>query len=264
MKRFTKYGITATLAALVTIGAASSALAAGWQKNSSGWWYATNTDNTTWHVNGWQWIDGNGDGVSECYYFDGNGYLITNGTTPDGYNVNSDGQWMINNAVQTKGGTAQQTQGSVTQQTKGNAAGKTALETLLSSDTTAAVEKNKIIIADSGTKYSNPLDILVNPGFEYPMSFDLNGKYTTMTFMYDMDTVLFDDLHPTTSTWKKMGAELTMVDENDNVIWEDTLAADNEVGTATVNVTGVKKVSIYCQPMDSNRIKLILKDGFVY
>lgn len=256
MKRFTKYGITATLTTLMAIGAASFALAAGWQKNSSGWWYATNTDNTTWHVNGWQWIDGNGDGVSECYYFDGNGYLITNGTTPDGYNVNSDGQWMINNAVQTKGNAAQQT--------KGDAVGKTALETLLSSDTTATVEKNKLIIADSGTKYSNPLDILVNPGYEYPMSFDLNGKYTTMTFMYDMDTVLFDDLHPTTSTWKKMGAELTMVDENDNVIWEDTLASDNKVGTATVDVTGVQKVSIYCQPFESNRIKLIINDGFVY
>lgn len=163
---------------------------------------------------------------------------------------------MINNAVQTKG--------NATQQTKGDAAGKTALETLLSSDTTAAVEKNKLIIADSGTKYSNPLDILVDTGREYPMSFDLNGKYTTMTFMYDMDTVLFDDLHPTTSTWKKMGAELTMVDENANVIWEDTLASDNEVGTATVDVTGVQKVSIYCQPFESNRIKLIINNGFVY
>lgn len=65
--------------------------------------YGTNADNSTWYANGWQWVDGNGDGVAECYYFDGNGYIATNGTTPDGYQVNGDGQWMQNGVVQTKG-----------------------------------------------------------------------------------------------------------------------------------------------------------------
>ena len=46
--------------------------------------------------------DGNGDGVAEWYYFDGNGYIATNGTTPDGYQVNAEGQWMQNGVVQTK------------------------------------------------------------------------------------------------------------------------------------------------------------------
>ena len=41
-------------------------------------------------TNSWQWIDGNGDGVSESYYFDGNGYMLFNTTTPDGYTVNAD------------------------------------------------------------------------------------------------------------------------------------------------------------------------------
>ena len=61
----------------------------GWQKNETGWWYGTNATGTTWYHDGWQWIDGNKDGISECYYFAPNGYIVTNGKTPDGYDVNA-------------------------------------------------------------------------------------------------------------------------------------------------------------------------------
>lgn len=96
--------MTAVLSAalMMSVMAAVPAFAAGWQKNNTGWWYGTNADNSTWYANGWQWVDGNGDGVAECYYFDGNGYIATNGTTPDGYQVNADGQWIQNGVVQTK------------------------------------------------------------------------------------------------------------------------------------------------------------------
>lgn len=78
----------------------------GWQKNETGWWYGTNATGTTWYHDGWQWIDGNKDGISECYYFTPNGYIVTNGKTPDGYDVNTDGQWTINGVVQTIGAAA--------------------------------------------------------------------------------------------------------------------------------------------------------------
>ena len=81
----------------------------GWQKNETGWWYGTNAAGTTWYHDGWQWIDGNKDGISECYYFATNGYIVTNGKTPDGYDVNADGQWTINGVVQTKGAATQAT-----------------------------------------------------------------------------------------------------------------------------------------------------------
>lgn len=99
-----KMKMTAALSAalMMSVMAAIPGFAAGWQKNNTGWWYGTNADNSAWYANGWQWIDGNGDGVSECYYFDGNGYIVTNGTTPDGYQVNGDGQWMQNGVVKTK------------------------------------------------------------------------------------------------------------------------------------------------------------------
>lgn len=55
-----------SVAAMMTV----DVYAAGWQHNMTGWWYGTNEANTTWHANGWQWIDGNNDGIAECYYFD--------------------------------------------------------------------------------------------------------------------------------------------------------------------------------------------------
>lgn len=85
-----------------TTGPGVSTTAAGWQKNDTGWWYATNAAMTTWHSNGWQWLDGNHDGIAECYYFDQNGYALTNTTTPDGYQVNGDGAWIVNGVVQTR------------------------------------------------------------------------------------------------------------------------------------------------------------------
>lgn len=88
-----------------------TAFATGWQKNNTGWWYGTNADNSAWYANGWQWIDGNKDGISECYYFAPNGYIVTNGKTPDGYDVNADGQWTINGVVQTIGAVATQATG---------------------------------------------------------------------------------------------------------------------------------------------------------
>ena len=83
----------------------------GWQKNETGWWYGTNAAGTTWYHDGWQWIDGNKDGISECYYFTPNGYIVTNGKTPDGYDVNADAQWTINGVVQTIGAAAAQATG---------------------------------------------------------------------------------------------------------------------------------------------------------
>lgn len=72
-----------------------------WKQDTTGSWWQE--DNGSYPVNTWSWIDGNQDGVSECYYFDGNGYRLTNAVTPDGYQVNGDGAWIVNGVVQTQG-----------------------------------------------------------------------------------------------------------------------------------------------------------------
>ncbi len=104
MKR--KNFLTIFLAVLMAMAMAMSmsmtAFAAGWKENETDWWYATNADNTTWYSNGWQWIDGNYDGTAECYYFDENGYMLANTTTPDGYQVNASGAWVDGGVVQTR------------------------------------------------------------------------------------------------------------------------------------------------------------------
>ena len=79
------------LAAVLSAALCVPAFAGTWKKNSVGWWY--DNGDGTWAANGWKWIDGNHDGVAECYYFDASGYLLVNTTTPDGLPVNADGQW---------------------------------------------------------------------------------------------------------------------------------------------------------------------------
>lgn len=94
-----KLRIIAAALALTTI-TSMSAYAGTWQKNAQGWWY--DNGDGTWPASTWQWIDGNNDGIAECYYFDANGYCLTNTLTPDAYTVNADGAWTIYGQVQTK------------------------------------------------------------------------------------------------------------------------------------------------------------------
>ncbi len=101
--------------AILMAGAMSmTSFAAGWQQDATGWWYGTNADNTTWCSNSWQWLDGNGDAIAECYYFDANGYVLMNTTTPDGYTVNESGAWVQDGIVQSR--SAVNANGSVEQQ----------------------------------------------------------------------------------------------------------------------------------------------------
>ena len=76
--------------------------ASGWTKGISknAWWF--DFGNGDYFKSSWQWIDGNQDGIAECYCFDENGWMYENTITPDGYTVNENGAWTINNVVQTK------------------------------------------------------------------------------------------------------------------------------------------------------------------
>lgn len=97
-----KHLVTTVVATAMATAMSMTAFAAGWQQNTTGWWYATNDAGTEWHTNGWQWVDGNNDGVAECYYFDGNGYILAGTTTPDGYIVDGNGAWTVNDVIQTQ------------------------------------------------------------------------------------------------------------------------------------------------------------------
>lgn len=89
-----------TLATLLSAFYPITSFAGEWKSDNNGWWYQN--DDGSYPKNTWQWIDGNKDGVSESYYFNENGYLLTN-TTKDGCTVNGDGAWTVNGVVQTQG-----------------------------------------------------------------------------------------------------------------------------------------------------------------
>ena len=69
-------------------------------KSKNAWWF--DFGNGDYFKSSWQWIDGNQDGIAECYCFDENGWMHENTITPDGYTVNENGAWTVNNIVQTK------------------------------------------------------------------------------------------------------------------------------------------------------------------
>lgn len=81
-----KKSVLFTLAATLTLLSSVPAFAGQWQKDNVGWWYLE--DNNTYPVNGWKTING------AMYYFNSNGYLLTNTITPDGYTVDENGAWI--------------------------------------------------------------------------------------------------------------------------------------------------------------------------
>ncbi|WP_049962190.1 hypothetical protein [Oribacterium sp. FC2011] len=85
---------------VISVLASFAANAGTWKKNNTGWWY--DYGNGTYPASTWDWIDGNNDGVAECYYFNKKGYLLVDTVSPDGYEVNSNGAWVDNGRVQTK------------------------------------------------------------------------------------------------------------------------------------------------------------------
>lgn len=98
-------------AAVMSLAFSAAAFAGTWKSgaaDSNRWWY-DNGDGSYAH-SGWFWIDGNHDGVAESYCFDQEGWLLTATTTPDGYQVDANGAWTVNGAVQTQGAAQQPVQ----------------------------------------------------------------------------------------------------------------------------------------------------------
>lgn len=94
---------------LFVITSSSTVFAAGWRtgagENNQRWWYELDGNqyySGAQNQPNWQWLDGNQDGIAECYAFDQEGWMYADSTTPDGYQVNRDGAWIVNGTVQIK------------------------------------------------------------------------------------------------------------------------------------------------------------------
>lgn len=91
---------TVVISTVMTTTAFAGTWKAGAAPNQNKWWY--DFDNGTYAANGWYWIDGDNNGIAECYYFDANGWLLTDTTTPDGHMVNANGAWIENSIIQVR------------------------------------------------------------------------------------------------------------------------------------------------------------------
>ncbi len=97
--------VLTALTVALSCGAALSSLAGAWvHETGSGNWhydYLGRGVSEGFLKNQWAWLDGNQDGVSECYYFDAEGVMLAN-TTVNGSAVNANGQWTVDGVVQTR------------------------------------------------------------------------------------------------------------------------------------------------------------------
>ena len=70
---------------VISMAMSSTAFAGTWktgaEENQNKWWY--DNEDGSYASNGWYWIDGNNDGIAECYYFDSEGWLLTNAIAED-------------------------------------------------------------------------------------------------------------------------------------------------------------------------------------
>ena len=62
----------------LSMAMSSTAFAGTWKTgagdNQNKWWY--DNEDGSYANNGWYWIDGNNDGIAECYYFDSEGWRV--------------------------------------------------------------------------------------------------------------------------------------------------------------------------------------------
>lgn len=105
MKRKNVITVAAAMAVAATMSMTVFAGELGWVHDDKGWWYGTDEAGTKWYSDGWHWLDKNGDGISECYYFGSDGYILTDTIVPDGFGltVNGDGAWIYNGVVKEMG-----------------------------------------------------------------------------------------------------------------------------------------------------------------
>lgn len=84
----------------LTLTMAFTSLAGEWKQDDAGWWYQN--DDGSYYNDGWHWIDGDGDGTAECYFFGFDGYIAKGPAQVDGSWINEDGAWISEDGVQHK------------------------------------------------------------------------------------------------------------------------------------------------------------------
>ena len=95
MKKLIMMAVSAAVALCLSV----PAFAGAWEgSNEAGWKWKK--DDGEYSTNCWEWIDGDNDGTAECYHFSKSGFLDVNTTTQDNFQVNEEGQWVLDGQIQ--------------------------------------------------------------------------------------------------------------------------------------------------------------------
>lgn len=178
MKQWKKSAVLAVPMALLC---SVSAFAGQWEEEDVTWKYLQ--DDGSYAADVWQWIDGDGDGLAECYHFNEDGWLDLN-TVVDNWIVNSKGQWTMGGNVQQLdlGATAEEI-GAFFAAANAKASGLMDMDADIDAVMKFTVDQESMdMLLDMNMKmqgvYSGNMKIL------YDMALQADGESMTMTMFY--------------------------------------------------------------------------------
>lgn len=231
----------AVLTAAFSLSMSAAAFAGQWQQNATGWWWQE--DDGSYPQSTWKWLDGNGDGLAECYYFDANGYMAA-GTTVDGYQVDENGCWV-------QGGVIQYTQVQAAPESEAMTALRAATEKskgLTSMDTDLFMNMQigmEGLTLDMNMSGNMKMKDVYSENMQYIMDMDLsllgetmhtNYFYTGGYAYYDMDGEKVK-IPMDMATAMQSAQTASMLTEDDLSYVKDVSMKDNGDGTVTIYFT---------------------------
>ena len=224
-------------AMILTAAMSITAFAGQWQRDNTGWWWQE--DDGSYAVNSWQWLDGNQDGVYECYYFEPDGYLAVN-TSVEGWQVNGDGCWVENGQVMTRqtGQAARNTLQKVLSESQN----QTSMDSDILMNMELSTQEGSIAIGMTGNMKIKNAD---NAQMQYIMDLNMNalGMNIPMRVFYTDGYIYMDVYGEKMKMPMDLGEaletaqSLQMTYQDDMSYIQDVSAVDNADGTRTIYYT---------------------------
>ncbi|HJC46646.1 MAG TPA: hypothetical protein IAA04_01185 [Candidatus Lachnoclostridium pullistercoris] len=231
---------TAVLTAAFALTMSATAFAGQWQQNSTGWWWQE--DDGSYPQDTWRWLDGNNDGLAECYYFDSNGYMLA-GTSVNGYQLDSNGRWVQDGAVQYQQASAPENAAmaalrAATEKSKS----MTAIDTDMLMNMQISMEG---LTLDMNMNGNMKMKDIYSDSMEYLMDMNLNllGETVHMNYFYTGGYGYYDidgekmKIPMDMATAMESAQTASLVTEDDLSYIQDASMTDNGNGTYTIYFT---------------------------
>lgn len=210
----------------------------------SNWWYQK--DDGSYLKNQWVWLDGNQDGISECYCFNPDGYLYVS-TTIDGYTVDATGAWTVNGYVQTKRTSAKNTNVKNTPATAGTEQAVGRNVSSVTVDEAKRISMNHAGVSEDRVSYITAKEDWDHNRRLYEVEFFADGKE------YDYEILQSDG-----SVWKSKVEDQSYFNGNygNQVSQARNITAEQATQMVTARIPGISASSVYIkQDYDDGRLE---------